>query len=484
MIHRSKLFFLIFTITIILAACTSTSITDDYDATPSPLLTSPPAIEDTLESFTPLVDEISPYYPKFPYVPRFGLLNNIVETRIFLDGDYIVYEYDVSSIDSNYDSGYEYGLLMARFGFVVIDIDEGAVTSTNGDTEMVFIGVDNTVQISLRKISPPVWERLYIDDDYDKYTTPASENGLGGTLLRVEGIVDTEEILESIYLYTVNDGGNEWLITSINTEKMPINIGDSITIFGAYQGVSGVFNDTPIIFVLRLKYADEVYFPLFEDDDLGVMIAATQYEEDQKGNIIPTQTPSVTTPSPTPGTPIPTPTPSATTPTPAPGTPTPTPTPGTTTPTPAPPPSSSVTTSQSNALRKANEYLRIMAFSRDGLVAQLEFDRFTREDAIYGVDNCGADWNEQALKRARDYMKIMPFSHRGLVGQLEHDKFTSTQAKHGADNCGADWNEQAAKKAKTYLDMMAFSRDSLINQLVFDGFTNSQAIYGAEANGY
>lgn len=78
----------------------------------------------------------------------------------------------------------------------------------------------------------------------------------------------------------------------------------------------------------------------------------------------------------------------------------------------------------------------------------------------------------------------MPFSYNGLIKQLEYDKYTTEQATYGANNCGANWNEQAVKKAKSYLDIMSFSRDSLIRQLEYDGFTHEQAVYGAEANGY
>lgn len=94
------------------------------------------------------------------------------------------------------------------------------------------------------------------------------------------------------------------------------------------------------------------------------------------------------------------------------------------------------TASQKNAVRKAQSYLNTMAFSRDGLIKQLEFEGFPNEDAVYGVDHVSVDWNEQAVK-----------------------------------------------KAKSYLDTMAFSRDGLIKQLEFEGFTHEQAVYGVEKNG-
>lgn len=89
-----------------------------------------------------------------------------------------------------------------------------------------------------------------------------------------------------------------------------------------------------------------------------------------------------------------------------------------------------------------------------------------------------------ALARAKKYLQYSAFSHQGLVEQLEHEQFSNSDALYGADNCGADWNEQAVKKAKKYLEYSSFSRNSLIDQLVFEGFTKVQAEYGAEQNGY
>ena len=89
-----------------------------------------------------------------------------------------------------------------------------------------------------------------------------------------------------------------------------------------------------------------------------------------------------------------------------------------------------------------------------------------------------------ALKKAKSYLNTMAFSRDGLIKQLEFEGFSNEDSVFAVDNCNADWNEQAAKKAKSYLNTMAFSRDGLINQLEFEGFTTEQAEYGATANGY
>ena len=142
------------------------------------------------------------------------------------------------------------------------------------------------------------------------------------------------------------------------------------------------------------------------------------------------------------------------------------------------------TMGERNAAKKALEYLRFTSFSRDGLIDQLEFEGFTRQEAEYGVDQSGANWNEQAALKAKEYLKFTSFSRSGLIDQLEFEGFTSQQAEYGVDQSGANWNEQAALKAKEYLKFTSFSRSGLIDQLEFEGFTSQQAEYGVQAVGY
>jgi hypothetical protein len=106
-------------------------------------------------------------------------------------------------------------------------------------------------------------------------------------------------------------------------------------------------------------------------------------------------------------------------------------------PAPAPAPAApSATVSQKNALSKAKEYLAYTSFSHDGLVAQLEYEKFSTADATYGADNVGADWNVQADKKAKEYMGYSSFSRGSLIDQLKYDKFTQAQAEYGANSVG------------------------------------------------
>lgn len=123
------------------------------------------------------------------------------------------------------------------------------------------------------------------------------------------------------------------------------------------------------------------------------------------------------------------------TPTPEPAKATPSPTP-TAMPTSTPEPTATVTIGQKNALRKAKDYLAYSFFSYTGLIAQLEYEQFSTEDATYAVDNCGANWNEQAAKKAQQYLDYSSFSREGLIDQLEYEGFTPEQAEYGVTAVG------------------------------------------------
>lgn len=130
-----------------------------------------------------------------------------------------------------------------------------------------------------------------------------------------------------------------------------------------------------------------------------------------------------------------------------------------------------------SAVQTAKEYISYTAFSRDGLVEQLEFEGYSHFEAQRAVDSLNADWEEQALLKATDYLESTAFSYFGLVEQLEYEGFSHTEAVYGADHCGANWNEQAVKKAREYLEHSSFSKSELLDQLLFEGFTQSEAEY-------
>lgn len=97
---------------------------------------------------------------------------------------------------------------------------------------------------------------------------------------------------------------------------------------------------------------------------------------------------------------------------------------------------SSMTVSQENAVRSAQSYLDYSAFSRTGLIEQLEYEEFSTSDATFAVDSLQVNWNEQAAKAAADYLEYSAFSRQGLIDQLIYEGYTQKQAEYGVNTTG------------------------------------------------
>lgn len=194
----------------------------------------------------------------------------------------------------------------------------------------------------------------------------------------------------------------------------------------------------------------------------------------------------------------------------------------------------SETSEQQNARESAESYLRFSAFSRTGLIQQLEYEGYSYEDSSYAVDAVNADWFEQAAKSAESYLEYSSFSRSGLLDQLLYEGFSEAEAAFGVekaydsgtDSSGLtasqlnaiesaesylrfsafskaglidqleyegfslddstlavssldiDWYEQAAKSAESYLEFSSFSRQGLYDQLIYEGFLPDEAEYG------
>ncbi len=101
----------------------------------------------------------------------------------------------------------------------------------------------------------------------------------------------------------------------------------------------------------------------------------------------------------------------------------------------------------------------------------------------YSLGKAPTKAEQNALKSAQSYLKYSAFSRKGLIEQLEYEGYTHTEAVYGVDHVGADWKEQAVKSAESYLRHSSFSRKGLIDQLEYEGFTHDQAVYGVTKNG-
>ena len=89
------------------------------------------------------------------------------------------------------------------------------------------------------------------------------------------------------------------------------------------------------------------------------------------------------------------------------------------------------------ALEDAKKILNIQPFSYYGIIEYLEMSEgHSNEAATYAADNCGADWNEMAVGRAQWYLNSQSFTREDLIAQLEYDWFTTEQATYGVDGAG------------------------------------------------
>jgi len=94
------------------------------------------------------------------------------------------------------------------------------------------------------------------------------------------------------------------------------------------------------------------------------------------------------------------------------------------------------TLSQKNAVAKAESYLYFTAFSKSGLVKQLEYEGFSNEDATYVVNKITVDWKEQAVLKGKSYLEYTSFSKSGLIKQLEYEGFSNEEATYAVDQIG------------------------------------------------
>jgi hypothetical protein len=57
-------------------------------------------------------------------------------------------------------------------------------------------------------------------------------------------------------------------------------------------------------------------------------------------------------------------------------------------------------------------------------------------EATFAVDAIDVDWNEQAAKSAEDYLGFSSFSRSGLIEQLEFEGYAREQAEYGVTQAG------------------------------------------------
>jgi Host cell surface-exposed lipoprotein len=97
------------------------------------------------------------------------------------------------------------------------------------------------------------------------------------------------------------------------------------------------------------------------------------------------------------------------------------------------------TFAQRMAIAEARNYLASQAFSRQGLIEQLDSPYgggFRKAVAVYAVNHIRVNWGQQAVRSARQYLASQPFSKSALYQQLVSPYgagFTPAQARYGVN---------------------------------------------------
>ncbi len=112
---------------------------------------------------------------------------------------------------------------------------------------------------------PPGWKTDYEPAEYERFNSPAKENGLGGTMVWVSGSFETvstydlSDVQSGLVAYTTfltDENGNEWVINIdlniyADIEKYAELVNHPICLCGRYDGWSGLY-ERPIIYVEKL----------------------------------------------------------------------------------------------------------------------------------------------------------------------------------------------------------------------------------------
>ncbi len=97
---------------------------------------------------------------------------------------------------------------------------------------------------------------------------------------------------------------------------------------------------------------------------------------------------------------------------------------------------------EQNAINSAKQYLQTQAFSKQGLIDQLDSsfgDKFPAGVATAAVNSLNVNWDAEAVQAAKQYLQTESFSCQGLIQQLSSSfgsKFTPAQAQYGAQKVG------------------------------------------------
>jgi len=97
------------------------------------------------------------------------------------------------------------------------------------------------------------WEKFYQVPEYARFNSTAEENGLNGTLLKIEGrVVANESIREGIMWTVMHKDGDLWGIL-LTADYKDVELGSEIICYGVYIGAAKNFDTLPVVKPMRLQ---------------------------------------------------------------------------------------------------------------------------------------------------------------------------------------------------------------------------------------
>lgn len=320
---------------------------------------------------------------------------------------------------------------------------------------LLFTSCGYEKQIPSQITQPEESETLFKEDilyelaEYDKFNSPATENGLDGTLIKITGKMSTIGEMNGIQYTTIETQDGNWILfigpeilLDVKEVEKTLISGNEYTFYGIYIGKSSVLN-MPVIEIHNdsdYSYSggyvvdkDKVYdwyndFSYYSSEDDSPINSAETTDDDLNN----------------------------------------------------------VSSEYKDALSKAISYNNSLHLSKKGLFNQLTSEygaNFSEDAANYAIENIDANWKENALLSAESYNESLYLSQKRLYKQLtsEHGgQFTEKQAEYAIKNIDADWKENALKTAKSYQKTLNLSGDDLYRQLTSEygaNFTEEEAQY-------
>jgi len=140
---------------------------------------------------------------------------------------------------------------------------------------------------SFEQRNKPFWTTLYdsVTFNSSRFRTPATLNGLDGSLIQVLGRVAEIDELDDFYVLTIHETlGDNWVVRTFDKNKdrfdvTKISVDSHITIYGMYEGIATLYNDYPIIMLLRFSVDNERFETFFQGESLAEHLESLTFEE-------------------------------------------------------------------------------------------------------------------------------------------------------------------------------------------------------------